>query len=213
MLIKGPKYADDKAHNVTMIVCMRDHEVFDEGAFNNATFNNLSLDLTSEESSLKSLSDLMAMATTEQLLQFTPNVEEILDACKLRQTLSGDVGLETFNGKECFRKLATVKFLSNTDVCFRFDFPYPQGIVWFNEVAFDPIESLVMRSITFNKKLFDKVTTFKIFFTLERSTISRELIRAVTADRGYDPTNNKTWYNHFGVRHSLVSSNEKQIHF
>ena len=148
-----------------MVVCMRDHEVFDDGAFNNATGNNLSLNLTSEASSLKSLRELMEMATTEQLLRFTPKVEEVLDECQLRQATDGDVGLETFDGKECFARMFIEKFLSNTDVCFRFFFPFPNGIVWYNEVAFDPSGSRVMRSITLNKELFENVTTFKIFFT------------------------------------------------
>ena len=196
-----------------MVVCMPDHKVFDAVAFNNATGNKLSLNLTSEASSLKSLHELMALATTAQLLQFTPKVEEVLYECKLRQTSSEHVGLETFDGKGCSEHIIINKFLSNTDVCFRFRFPLPKGSLLFNEVAFDPFESRVMRSITFNEKLFEKVTTFKIFFTLFKSTVFRELIRAVTADRGYDPINNKTSYNHFGVRYSLVSLIEKREYF
>ena len=98
-------YADYKTLNMTLVVCMRDHDVFDEGAINNATSNNLSLNLTSEASSLKSLRELMAMATTEQLLRFTPNVKEVLDECQLRQATDGDVGLETFDGKQCFARI------------------------------------------------------------------------------------------------------------
>ena len=113
--------------------------------------------------------------------------------------------------KQCSARMFIDKFLSNSDVCFRFFFPFPNGIVWYNEVAFDPSESRVMRSITLNKELFEKVTTFKIFFTLQKTTTFRELIRAVTADRGYDSNNNKSWYNHFGVRYSLVS-NDKLDH-
>ena len=196
---------DIKINDVYLHLCAPTEQVFDEAGYNKKTKSNLKLNHSSKANSKKSRHELIHNVSTKNLLEFTPKVDEIFESCQLRQKTNDYEGMETFNGTQCNGWIEVIKYLYNTNCCLILALPPWKGELKFTDVAFDPFDEGIVRSITLNNTLFQKVTSFKAFYTLGRSTGYKELMAAPTIDRGYDYNNRTTFYNHFGMRYHVVS--------
>ena len=207
-------HADDKAHNVTMVVCMKDHEVFDVDAFNNATGNKLSLNLTSEgivfeiTKRLDGNGDNRATSTIYSKCWGNPwrvqTPTNIQWRCR-----GGNVQRQRMlpNIEDCevsleYWCLLPVLLPVSTRHCL-----VQWSGLWPNWVTGDAVHNVKQRT-------FRKGHNFQNLFHSDQVNYSQRIDpscdRLTVATIHY---NNKTWYNHFGVRHSLVSSNLKQHYF
>ena len=180
--------------------------MFDEEGYRCKTGSNLTLNHASKEESERSRRRLMSEVSTKDLLEFTPNVGDVFESCKLRQASSSTSGLDEFFGKVCNSGIKVQKYLSNTDCCLRIKFPRTRESVPWREITFDPSAPGIVRSVMLNNTVFGKVASFKIFYSLLSSTGYKELERAPSIDRGYNYTDGSAFYNHFGIRHHVVSS-------
>ena len=163
--------------------------MFDVRGYNEKTRPKIKLDLRSKESSEKSRKELLSKVTTKDLLAFTPKVDEIFGSCRLRQTKNDHDGIRDLMGKECNEWFKVMKYLSNSKCCLKMTLPRWKGSLRYTDVTFDPFAEGIIRSFTLNNTLFDKVTSFKAFFTFGKSLGYKELQTAPTIDRGYDYSN------------------------
>ena len=189
-------------------LCFPNEQVFDEDGYRKKNGLNLKLEYNSKKQSESSRKVLMSEVTTRDLLEFTPKLDEIFGSCQLRQTKNDHDSMRTFEGKQCNERFKVIKYLSNTNCCLKLALPLWKGSLQDTDVAFDPFSDGILRSITLNNTLFDRVAAFKAFFTVEASRGYKELKTAPRIDRGYDYNNVTTFYNYFGMRYHVVSCTE-----
>ena len=199
---------DSESRDVHLHLCAPTVQVFDVRKYNEKTRSDISLDLRSIQHSEESRKKLMSKVTTKDLLEFTPKVDELFGSCRLRQIENAHDGMKDLGGKKCSQRFKVMKYLSNSNCCLRMTLPRMIGSLQSTDVAFDPFAVGIIRSITFNHTLFNKVTSFKAFYTLGNSLGYKELQTAPTIDRGYDYSSRSTYYNHFGLRRHVVSCPE-----
>ena len=197
---------DVRVRDVYLHICAPTDQVFDETGYNKKTRSNLKLNHSSKANSKESRHELIHQVSTKNLLEFTPKVNEIFESCQLRQKTNDYEGMETLNATQCNGWFDVIKYLSNTNCCLKLTLPRWKGELEYTDVAFDPFDEGIVRSITLNSTLFQKVTSFKAFYTLGRSIGYKELKAAPTIDRGYDYNNRSFFYNHFGMRYHVVST-------
>ena len=177
---------DFEPRDVHLHLCAPTVQVFDVRKYNEKTRSEISLDLRSKEHSEESRKKLMSKVTTKDLLEFTPKIDEIFGSCRLRQIENAHDGMKDFGGKKCSGWFKVRKYLSNSNCCLKMTLPLWKGSLQSTDVAFDPFAVGIIRSITLSHTLFDKVTSFKAFYTLGRSLGYKELMAAPSIDRGYD---------------------------
>ena len=198
--------SDFTALNVQLHVCAPTEQVFNATEYNKKTGSQLTLNLSSKAESENSRNDLISQVSTKHLLEFTPKVDDVLESCILRQLTDSFGGSEEYGRELCNKWIKVQKFLSNTDFCLLFKFSQRKGSIIFQEVSFDPLATGIVREITLNKSLFKNVSSFKLFYGLEDKLSYQELQKAPTVDRGYNYTTGNSFYNNFGIRFRVVSS-------
>lgn len=163
------------------------------------TNKNHKPDLTTAETSKKSLLRLLGDLTVHDRMKYSPDPYTVFDGCELRGAPYAD--LRGLTKKECLEYYTLSKFVTNQQTCYRFQ-RNQENLSHFptSAVAFDPETPGIESSITLNTKVFENVREFKVFYSPPREKSIAELMTPKAFDRGPNLE-----YNHFGLRYRMVS--------
>ena len=192
----------DHLPNDALNVCFFYDRIFLVEQYNIGTNQNISL-LKSNytQSNLELVVELSDNLTVNEILQYSPSIDETIMGCELRNVTTGEEMSYLF-GNECLNYIDVSKYVSNYYVCYRFILKISMDGFDDAMIAFDPIDPSVVSLISFNTSLFNHVGQFIAFYNSKDSLPTEELIQATNLDRILQSDHQVT-YNSFGVRYKV----------
>lgn len=188
-------------------VCFLAYSIFKYDQFNKDTGSNLTIDRTTPLTAWYAKSSIKAL-TIDQVMKYTPSVNETLSDCMLRKT-SEDSLIDKFNSTECSNFITLSKFVANDLLCYRFLYFIPLEGVEDVLISFDPFEMYEVYFLTFSDSHFNNTNDFWALFNSRDRFPVRELVIATHSDRAYDYKKTIIWLQF--LWRSILSVNSKKI--
>lgn len=192
-----------------MYTCIPFFRIFDTEAFFQETGLRVDIDFSSLESSWKSSKKLIDIATLDQILRLTPQLQYAMEGCVLRRLTKGQ-SYKDVNESEieiCKERIILQKEVFDNRVCYVSTFIQSNIDVIAESVIYDPIDPLVVKSIKFNTTLFDKAGFATVFVAPSGTdSIHREYRLAPRIDLDYDPKKQTKKFKRVGVQYYQVRS-------
>lgn len=169
------------------------------------TGNHIDIDISDVSTAFVLSLDLIENLTIDQMLKYTPNVNETIQECSMRMVKDDEI-LSYLNGTECNQQISVSKYITNYFVCYRFLFPDISSGIDTILISSDVYETSLIKSITFNEKLFGDVNFFLNMINSHEILPLRELTNSMISFRGYRADKNIHGSNMFGIRHYQLTT-------
>lgn len=185
-----------------MNVCFPYYRIFLYKKYNLDTNQNISISkYNGAQSQWESAVKFFDNLTVDEILKYSPNIDETIQDCYLRNVTPGEI-ISYSKAKECLKFLQVSKHVDGFFVCYRFILN--TSVEGFDDamIASDTMKPYVVSLIAFNMSLFNYVDQFMAFYNSKDSLPTEELIQATGLDRIFLP-DNQVMYNNFGVRYRM----------
>ena len=88
------------------------HEIFMYEKYENETGNHVNIDVSDVSNAFVLSLDLIENLTIDQMLKYTPSVNETIQECSIRMVKNDEI-LSRPNGTECNQKISVSKYITN----------------------------------------------------------------------------------------------------
>ena len=184
-----------------MNVCFDFYRIFLYEKYNHDTSQIFAYNVTDKLSEWESNHKLFDNLTVDEVLKYSPSIDETIEDCALRNVTPGEV-VSYLPGNECLSHIEVSKYVSNHFACYRFILKTSMEGFDDATIAFDPINPSVISLISFNMSVFNGVDQFLALYNSKDSLPTEELIQATILDRIIQSDDQVT-YNSFGVRYKV----------
>ena len=133
-------------------VCLDYYRIFQFQRYNDDTNQNITYNDTSIQSIWESKRKFYDNLTVDEILEYTPKIDEILARCRLRN-VTPDGAMIELNRNDCLKYMDVSRFINNYLVCYRFITKNSMENYDDTMIAFDPVEPYASSQIIFSLSL------------------------------------------------------------